>query len=262
MKKIFILILMACLAYSKTYEGTYKISYGIFGELGIAKTKLIINNDKYEIIINAKATGIAKFLSNGKEEIYQSFGNIKNNEFTSTKYVTQTKTNSKEKTKIYNFDYENKVINLETNSKYLETSFVSSNQNYETESKWVSSNSLSKNNFFTTNDILSLFFNVSKNINLMDKTKNYEYKTLGAKAENGKINFYFPNNTDKIFLDEFFENKEEKLIVTLNQPIFSSKNGELLISVNKNGFCNKAILKDVIMFGDITGELIEFKIKD
>lgn len=258
-KKLLFLTLLATLSFSKTYEGTYKISYGIFGELGIAKTKLTIIDDNYEIIINAKATGMAKFLSNGKEETYQSFGKIKNGDFYSYKYTTDKKTNSKQRIRNYIFDYDAKEIKIYDTKKYTKTAL---DDNFEQTIKWYSDNSTSKNSFFATNDILSLFFNVTKNLSSFDKSLNYEFKTLGAKEENGKINVYFPKIEEKQTFDELFENKNEKLIVSINQPIFSSKKGELFISVNNEGFCNKSILKDVIMFGDITGELMEFKIKD
>ena len=250
---------MISFSYAKTYEGTYKISYGIFGELGIAKTKLTIYDDKYEIIINAKATGMAKFLSNGKEENYQSFGKIINNEFISQKYITDKKTNSKQRIKEYNFDYKNQEIKINSKKEYYETTF---NDEFEQVSKKVTKYSDSINDYFTNTDILSLFFNVTRKLDTLNKSNNYEFITIGAKEENGKINVYFPLKNEKDNFDELFENKDEKMIVSINQPIFSSKNGELFISVNKDGFCNKAILKDVIMFGDITGELINFKIKD
>ena len=258
-KQLILLIIMISFSYAKTYEGTYKISYGIFGELGIATTKLTINNDNYEIIINAKATGMAKFLSNGKEETYKSFGKIINNEFISHKYITDKKTNSKQRVKKYDFDYEKQVINIDSTKKYHE---VVLGDNFEQTSKEVIENSTSQNSFFANTDILSLFFNVTKNLKNLDRSINYEYKTVGAKEENGKINVYFPNINQKKDFDELFENKNEKMIVSINQPIFSSQKGELYISVNKNGFCNKAILKDVIMFGDITGELVKFKVRD
>ena len=256
MKILYILFFISSFLSAKTYEGTYKISYGIFGELGEAKTTLTIDNDIYTIDILAKATGFAKFLSNGKVERYFSKGKIINNEFYSNEFITKKFNNTKEKTKLYTFDYDKKTIYLNSISKKLQTTY--SNNFEESNSKWITSKSNSENSFFTTNDILSLFFNVTKSVKTLDRNIKYEYKTLGAKAENGKINFHFPNVKEKNSLDSFFKNKNDKLIVTLNQPIFSSKNGELMISVNNDGFCNKAILKDVLMFGDITGELVDF----
>jgi len=49
------------------------------------------------------------------------------------------------------------------------------------------------------------------------------------------------------------------LIVFINQKIFASKRGELYLDLNDDGICTKAVLKDVIFFGDIRGKLISLK---
>ena len=81
MKKLLFLTLF-CLAplisQAKTIEATYKISYGILGKLGLAKTTLVLNdNNTYSIKVHAYATGLAKVLSGNKEETYESHGVIK-----------------------------------------------------------------------------------------------------------------------------------------------------------------------------------------
>ena len=41
--------------------------------------------------------------------------------------------------------------------------------------------------------------------------------------------------------------------VVLNEPIFSSSKGELLIYLDSDGLAVKAVLEDVLLFGDIVG---------
>jgi hypothetical protein len=48
----------------------------------------------------------------------------------------------------------------------------------------------------------------------------------------------------------------EFLKVVLNDRIFSSAQGELLISLGTDGLSEKAILEDVLLFGDIVGKRI------
>jgi hypothetical protein len=45
--------------------------------------------------------------------------------------------------------------------------------------------------------------------------------------------------------------------VVLNDRIFSSSQGELLINLDENGLCEKAILEDVLFFGDVVGKRIK-----
>ena len=52
------------------------------------------------------------------------------------------------------------------------------------------------------------------------------------------------------------------LIVTIYQKIFASKEGKLYIVLNSEGIAKKAVLKDVIMFGDIVGILDKLEIRD
>ncbi|MGE4473534.1 MAG: hypothetical protein AB7D20_12100, partial [Sulfuricurvum sp.] len=46
------------------------------------------------------------------------------------------------------------------------------------------------------------------------------------------------------------------LQVVLNDRIFSSANGELQINLASDGLCEKAVLEDVLLFGDIVGQRI------
>lgn len=108
-KIIIFIIFLSIFSNAKTIEATYKISYGIFGELGIAKTSLeTLPNNTYKIKVHAYATGIAKFLSSNKEEFYESQGVIKNNLLIPNKYITITNNDYKKRKKTYLFDYKNK----------------------------------------------------------------------------------------------------------------------------------------------------------
>ena len=44
--------------------------------------------------------------------------------------------------------------------------------------------------------------------------------------------------------------------VVIYDNIFGIKKGKLLLNLDDNGFSPRAVLKDVLLFGDIHGELI------
>ena len=116
--------------------------------------------------------------------------------------------------------------------------------------------------FFTKNDLLSLFFNLNELIEFKD-TKNYSFNAVGANKTDGKIDLLIPSKNKIQQINKTMKKeKEKKLIVYINQKIFGSEKGELLLSLNNEGFCSIAILKDVIFFGDIVGEMIDFKINN
>lgn len=259
MKKILIILLLLCVVLNaKTIMATYKISYGIFGELGIAKTTLELFEDKtYKIKVHAFATGFAKFLSSNKEEFYESYGVIKDNLLIPNKYITISNNDYKKRKKTYTFDYNKNQITLE---KYEKKMIIKYDENLQKKESWETNYSKEFSNYFTSNDLLSLFFNITQVVPSFEKGNNYTFKAIGANKENGKLDIIIPKKEAYKELEESLNTKNKKFIVSINQKIFSSSNGELFISLNKDGFCDKAVLKDVLIFGDITGEMIKFKI--
>ena len=257
-KIIIFIIFLSIFSNAKTFEATYKISYGIFGELGIAKTSLeTLPNNTYKIKVHAYATGIAKFLSSNKEEYYESQGVIKNNLLIPNKYITISNNDYKKRKKTYLFDYKNKQILVK---KYERKLNIRYDENLKKKESWKINESEEFANFFATNDLLSLFFNITQVIPNFEKGNSYAFKTIGANKDNGKLDIIIPKNEAYKELQEALNTKNKKFIVSIHQKIFSSSNGELFISLNKEGFCDKAVLKDVLIFGDITGEMIKFKI--
>ena len=233
---------------TKELEATYKVTYGSFLELGLAKALVKIDkNNNYLIRIEANTTGMAKLFSNNRSEIYESKGKFIDNNFQAKTFTKIRKTNDKTTIKTYKFDYLNKTISYEK-------------KNFGKNKKFTSSKK--KLDFFTSNDILSLFFNLKNKLPKLENNSMHSFVAVGANKQNGKIDILMPNNETKKMLDKILnKDNEKKFIAYINQKIFSSAKGELYISLNNKGFCGKAILKDVILFGDIVGEMTQFKIK-
>lgn len=273
-KNFILTVIMVCTLYAnnhKTIEASYDISYGFFGKLGVAHTIVTIDHNNYSIKIVAKATGLAKILSNGKEEIYISTGTIANNTFIPKSFIKHAYSNNKKRTKKYTFDYTNNKILLEKETHRLEQ--VNKNpfhQNYENndiimepETKWVKEQSSETLDYFSSNDLLSLFFNMNKFVPNFNQGSNYSLTAIGASKDKGKIDIIIPRGEKYKDLENSLEiESSKKFIAYINQKIFSSKRGELFISLNDYGICNKAVLKDVLLFGDIIGEMTDFTVKE
>ncbi len=247
MKKIIFLILILFIELNaKMISATYKISFGIFGTIGIAKTKLIINKKQtYKILIEARATGLAKILSGGRVEKYQSEGKVIDGLLVPDKYIVTVIKKSKKREKIYLFDHKNKKVKKITIR--------------------IKDNKMNKSEeylkYYAKNDILTLFFNL-KHYLLSLKGKENLF-AIGANKKNGKINVIIPTGKKlKILQKDLKEKNGHFFIVFINQKIFSSKRGELFLNLNKDGICTKAVLKDVIFFGDIRGKLQKLKVEN
>lgn len=263
MKKIIFLLLItifSSFSYAQIIEAKYKVSYGKLLDLGVATTTLNTKGDNYSIKVEANTVGMAKILSNGRKEIYESFGKIVDNKFIPEKFVKTKLDKNKKRVRSYTFDYEKKKILVKTITKgkrkvVNSSSLIFEYQNYEDE--WESSLE-----FFAQDDLLSLFFNINKNISEFKKGEEYTLKAVGANKKTGEINIHMPNKKQLPKLNKVLKTNDTKFIAYINQKIFGSARGELYISLNNSGFCTKAVLKDVLLFGDIVGEMTSFKEKE
>mgnify|MGYP000721608505 CR=1 FL=1 len=133
MKKIFILIFFAMtITQAKHIEAVYDISYGLFGTLGNARATLETNATHYRATLTAKATGFAKFASNGLQEFYTSKGIIKKDTFIPQSYTEHTIKGHKNKKVTYVFNHKDKTVHSFTKRKDKKTTL----QEGKRVSKW------------------------------------------------------------------------------------------------------------------------------
>jgi len=246
MKKIILILLIIYTALgAKTITATYKVGFGIFGKIGTAKAILNIKKDgTYHISIKAVATGFAKVLSGGRVESYESDGKIIDGLLVPDIYKGVTKKHGKTSIKIYYILHKKRVVDV------LKIRIKDSKE----------SKSREKLKYYADNDILSLFFNIKHYLNNFSFKGEKILHAVGANKKDGKVNIIAPTGKKLEYLKSFLAKKEGHfLIVFINQKIFSSKRGELYLDLNDEGICTKAILKDVILFGDIRGELVDLK---
>jgi len=244
MKKLILLFFLFIVnLYSMTLESSYKITFGLLGTLGNANTILSKSDKSYYIRMEAYTVGLAKTLSNNRKEVYESRGKIVNGILLPSEYKKTRINNSYTKTKKFTFDHNNKKVYLEKNHYEFETN--------------SSTNSKETYKFYAQNDILTLYFNILELIQNKSDNKMVFY-AIGGKEENGRIDVEKLQGEKKQKVLNFLEvsKSETVLKVTINQKIFSSKNGELFLSIDKDNLCSLAVLKDVILFGDIKGSRI------
>ncbi len=255
---LFIFILFNLNIYAKEFIAKYDISYGDFLQLGLAHNILSIKNNNYKIRIEAYTTGMAKVLTNNRVEIYESYGKLINKKFIPNKFIKIKQDKYKKRVRTYTFDYYNKKISL--NDKTTDKKRVIDNS-FNEEFITISEEKNSELNYFAKDDILSLFFNMQEKISEYESGKEYILNAVGANKTKGLINILMPSKKDYNKINNIIKTDDKiKFKAFINQKIFQSKRGELLISLNDYGFCSYAVLKDVLFFGDIVGKMIEFKI--
>lgn len=231
-----IVLLLLQMANAKTLSATYEVSFGLFQKMGIADATFQINdNQTYAIRVEAKTVGLAKVLSNNRYEVYESKGIVKNGRLIPQTFRKVRQTNAKKSVRIFTFDHPNRIVWKET----TESEEGEERKNRE------------KNDYYAQEDILSIFFNLDQ---YSKKRENRTFYAIGGNKKDGRIDTVFPKNEELAELKNVLGTSEgEFLKVVLHDRIFASANGELLINLDSEGLCEKAVLEDVLLFGDIVG---------
>jgi hypothetical protein len=233
---VLIFILLSQMSAAKVLSATYEVSFGVFDTLGVADARFETRDDQtYTIRIEARTTGIAQTLTNNRVEIYESHGTVRDGRLIPQKYSKTRRTDSKKSIKIYTFDHDNKTVWRETIEK----------------DEW----DRVKHDFYATEDMLTLFFNFK---HYMQSRQNRSLQAIGGNKQDGRIDVVFPQNDDLEAMKRKLETtKGDFLTVILNDRIFASAKGELLINLGRDGLCDKAILEDVLLFGDVVGKRVK-----
>jgi hypothetical protein len=239
MKKILLIILLfSAFIYSKNMNVNYGVSFGILGQLGQANVKLSESGSKYTIDIHAQTIGIVKVMSKNRTERHISEGHISNGKYISDSYKVFISYGNKTKEKIYIINHKTKTVTKQIIRK---------------ENGKVILDKTEKLPFYSQNDLLSLYMNTPKLIGPpSDEAKVYRFKAVGAENQDGNIEIRVPSNSEMTrYKKELGDGHKHYFKAIINQPIFASKRGEFMISVDSDGVTNKAILQDLLLFGDL-----------
>lgn len=230
----------------KSITADYDVRYGVLGKVGKAHASIKLEGGTYKIRIEAKGAGLTKYLSRGREEVYESTGIIQNGKLVPTLFVKNRSWGSKIERKRYFFNHDTKsVVVVRTAIKGGKVS-----------------ESREEMSFYAANDILSIFFNLHTMIGEeyapVAKT---ELIAVGANRKNGLVSVEVPTGALKEEIRSLLEKEDHHLVVILNQKFFASAKGELYININDDRLCDRVILKDVMFYGDLRAKMKNLKIE-
>ena len=241
-KALISVAMMATMAPAQMTEAEYRVSFGILGEIGNAKARLERNNGHYRIEIEGVSTGFAKSLSRNRKERQVSEGHISEGILIPDRYSIVRSYADKVIKKTYTIDHRNKKV-----ERLVE-------KTEDGRLIWQEKKSL---DFYAQNDLLSLYFNLAVLIPEKEKGAYYKFKALGAEKQGGDVEVIVAGkDTRMLYENTLGSGGNWYLTAIIHQKIFSSNRGELLLSVDENGITKRAILKDVLLFGDIRAERI------
>jgi len=238
MRTLILIFILALGLHAKLIEANYKVTYGLLGTIVEAKVTINSDDENYCIILEAEAVGLAKTLSGGRKEYYESSGRIENGLFLTDNYTVVKK--RKTKTTTSRHTIKNGEIKVK---KFVE----------EKGDVRVSEEILDYKAKF---DYLSLYGNVIYRLE-NEKKNRWDIKTIGGKADDKKVTITRLVDAELNKMKKYLKiETAHYLFINVHQKIFSSKEGILNVAMDKDGIIQKAVLKDVIFFGDITGTLV------
>ncbi len=225
---IALFLTLSLLQAGERVTGLYRITYGLFGQIGLSRSSLIRQGDHYHVEIRAEATGIAKVMSGGRVESYASYGVIKKGKLIPQRFVIRTK-------KGKHFFEEHRFVFDHLARKVRDYHRVKTDEGEVTHETTLP--------FYAPDDILTLFFNLPFYLKQSCKAqKRCLLYAVGANDKNGLVTITPLGN--------------RRFRVVLHRRIFASKEGEMFIHLTKEGLCDRALLKDVVFFGDVKAKAI------
>ena len=235
-KVLFLLVVTLNMTHAKTINVDYLVEFGIFGEIGVANAVLTQNDTTYEIDIKLEATGMAKTLSGGREERHVSTGHMENGVMVSDMYQVIKSSGSKTTNKLYRIDHINKTVIKE----------------YQRWKNGVKVKDRNSSEVYSKDDLLTLYFNLNSYITNKTESQDLLFTAVGAEKQNGSVTIHIPDSMElKEYKETLGTDGAWYAQAIINQDIFSSDKGELLLSIGEDGITKKAVLKDLIFFGDI-----------
>jgi len=238
MKKIVLLMITLLSLQAQTLDVEYKVEFGIFGEIGIAKAKLTKEEGSYEIDIKLDSTGIAQTLSGDRKERHISKGHIEDGKMVSDLYQIIKSHGVYSSNRIYRIDHEHKKVTQQT-------------QKWK-KGKLYKDKTVEMDDIYAKDDLLTLYFNLDSYIQDKNVSRDYRLHAVGAEKQQGYVDIHIPTKEELPEYKEMLgENQAWYAKAIIHQDIFSSDKGELLLGIGEDGITDKAVLKDLIFFGDI-----------
>ncbi len=240
MRLVALLFLLCGLAFGKVIDAEYKVAWGIFSSVGRAYAHYEANATDYKIVIEGRATGLARIMSGNRQERYESSGKIVDGLLVPHKFVKIMQNSKKKRIKTFVFDHLRKKIFV-TKVGYRKGKFEFKTQDILP--------------YYAKDDLLTLYFNLKRM--LKPGIYRYTFHAVGGDRKSGRVDIFLPQGKELAKLQRLLKAQGLYLGIVIHQKIFASKNGELFVVMGEDGVAKKGLLKDVIMYGDIVGTLVK-----
>lgn len=214
----------------------YVAKFGIFGTVGMLKTKITNQSDSYELVTDIELRGMAKLILDNHEERHTSKGHVVNGLMVSDTYTIKQDRGTKKVKKEYKINHKEKTVSKRVREWKKGKLVKDKKENLK---------------FYAKDDLLTLYFNLNNAIKNKKKGKRYLFKAVGLEKQEGKAYITVPNTTQLPSYQKDLGNSAAQYAkVLIHQRNFRKKKGDILLSVSQDGFIEKSVIKDVLLYGD------------
>lgn len=237
----FLLFIFGSHASAEVMQVNYKVTFGVFGRVGVIESRLVQNTKIYEIDTKVKLTGLAKMIMGGQVEHYVSKGHMVDGRRVSDFYEMKSIKKNRVVIKEYHTDHEGKYV-TKRYRKWLKGKLIK-----ETSKRLK---------FYAKDDLLTLYFNMDRAI--VKKGKVYIMKAVGLEKQKGIVSVTVPTDAKATpYEKDLGSTANWYAKVLIYQKNFRKKKGDILLSVGKDGIIKKAVIKDVLLYGDAKIERVK-----
>ncbi len=225
---------------AKNIEADYSVEFGMVGEVAKVHAKLNSDTKYYSLDANVTAVGsIAKAVTNNLKERHISKGHIVNGLLVTDMYQMIKSYGEYTSTTIYRVNHQKKKVTRQY-------------KQWKNGLQVIDENVILS--YYATDDMMTLFLNLPKHITNKYKSKQYRFKAVGEDRKNGRVDLSIPHKHTLREMKKLLggDSKEDWYsTVVMHRKLYHSEKGELDVRMGKEGMVDKAVLKDLIFFGDV-----------
>jgi hypothetical protein len=245
MKIIFLLmsLVLALLANRATLT-TYNVKLSLFGTVGQAKITIATQDDKYMMMLESVATGLAADISKNEKNRFTSRGHIKDGYYISDTFEEYQHNDTTIETNLFVFDHDNKTITRfqDKNETVIEETFNIIQVRYDTKKYQKIKKKEEKLEYYSHYDALSVILNLPRFLN---KKSKLEIKPVGLAKKERRMEISTPTQSEFVDMIDQFNYPGVKEIVILDS--FEIKDDDeygVLIGFDKDGNIDEVVTKE------------------
>ena len=252
----FLLLLPASVSmlHALVISGSYDISFSVFGKIGEAVVSMERHDAAYRIRIEGYLTGVAADIGAHRREIHESEGTVVKDVFVPSRYLKIRSSDHRHETTEYRFDHKNETVTKRRTKEYIRHNrrFDIATMGIVDAPEHIVNTVEVPLPYYAPDDLLSLFFNVKNYIGTIPRGAQSVRLSAGAANVRGEVLITNPGGEKRRELQRLMPGNEDRLVtVVVDQDIFESDRGELYVSLDSDYLAIEAMLKDVLLFGDI-----------